>query len=438
MVAATNSNNSGVVHALNAVHVLGLGESACKVFSTVSGPSAGHRPTSRTSLMVGLSRVPMVMKELERPGLVRDDWAVAKTRLTGICGSDAKMVFMDFGDDFGDSALNGYFSFPTVFGHEVVADVVEVGPGGDDARGRAAGRPQPVALLRAPGHRPPCPSCQDGDYSLCWHFTEGPIAAGIHTGTSRDAPGGFAEYLPAHESMLIPVPDSVSDEVAVIGDPFAVSLHSVTRHPPPPGGKVLVYGGGALGSCATAIVRALYPDVEIMVVARFPAQAALARRLGATVVDPFPVEQLLEEAAAWSGGVLQKFGGDALPMAHPGGFDVVYDTVGTAQTAEIGVRLLKQRGTMVKSGVHAPERWEWSPLYFKEISWVGSNAFGVEEVDGIRMHGIAHYLRLAEQGRVDMTGMLTHTFRLDQWREAFIALATQEESGAIKVAFDFR
>ena len=150
-----------------------------------------------------------------------------------------------------------------------------------------------------------------------------------------------------------------------------------------------------------------------MVVARWPAQAALARKLGATVVDPFPVEQLLEEAAAWSGGVLNRFEGSALPMAHPGGFDVVYDTVGTAQTAEIGVRLLKQRGTMVKSGVHAPERWEWSPLYFKEISWVGSNAFGVEEVDGVRMHGIAHYLRLASEGRIDMTGMLTHTFRLD-------------------------
>ena len=70
---------------------------------------------------------------------------------------------------------------------------------------------------------------------------------------------------------------------------------------------------------------------------------------------------------------------------------------------------------MVKSGVHAPERWEWSPLYFKEISWVGSNAFGVEEVDGVRMHGIAHYLRLASEGRIDMTGMLTHTFRLDEW-----------------------
>ena len=200
---------------------------------------------------------------------------------------------------------------------------------------------------------------------------------------------------------------------------------------------MLVYGGGALGTCATAILRALHPDVEVMVVARFPAQAALARRLGATVVAPFPVEQLLEEAAAWSGGVLQHTEG-SLPMAHPGGFDVVYDTVGTGQTAEIGVRLLKARGTMVKSGVHAPERWEWSPLYFKEISWVGSNAFGVEEVDGVRLHGIEHYLRLVGDGRIDLSGMLTHTFTLEQWREAFTVLATQESSGAIKVAFDFR
>jgi threonine dehydrogenase-like Zn-dependent dehydrogenase len=379
----------------------------------------------------------MRLEEMERPALVRDDWAVARTRLTGICGSDAKQVFMDFGDDYTDSALNGLFTFPTVLGHEVVADVVEVGPAVSTLEVGQRVVLNPWLSCGPRGIDPPCGSCRAGDYSLCWHFTQGPLAAGIHTGTSKDAPGGFAEYLPAHESMLIPVPESVSDEVAVLADPFAVSLHSVTRNPPPPGGKVLVYGGGALGSTATAILRALHPDVEVMVVARFPAQAALARRLGAVVVDPFPVEQLLEDAAAWSGGVLQRVEG-ALPMAHPGGIDVVYDTVGTGETAAVGARLLKARGTMVKSGVHAPERWEWSPLYFKELRWVGSNAFGVEEMEGVRLHGIAHYLRLAEAGRVDLTGMLTHTFRLEEWREAFIALATQEESGAIKVAFDFR
>lgn len=92
----------------------------------------------------------------------------------------------------------------------------------------------------------------------------------------------------------------------------------------------------------------------------------------------------------------------------------------------------------MKAGVHAPGRWEDSPLYFKELCLVGSNAFGVEEVDGRRKHAIAHYLDLAAAGRVDLRPMLTHTFALAQWRDAFRALADQGESGAVKVAIDQR
>jgi threonine dehydrogenase-like Zn-dependent dehydrogenase len=125
-------------------------------------------------------------------------------------------------------------------------------------------------------------------------------------------------------------------------------------------------------------------------------------------------------------------------MAHPGGVDVVYDTVGKPETFEMGTRLLKARGTMVKSGVNSPARWEWTPLYFKEISWVGSNAFGIEEVAGVRKHGIEHYLDLASAGRVELTPMLTHTFDLGHWRDAFLTIANQGDTGAIKVAIDHR
>ena len=92
----------------------------------------------------------------------------------------------------------------------------------------------------------------------------------------------------------------------------------------------------------------------------------------------------------------------------------------------------------MKAGVHGPTYWEDTPLYFKELNFVGSNAFGFEDVEGVRQHGIAHYLDLAAARRVDIAAMLTHTFRLDEWRDAFTALATQDRSGAIKVAFDFR
>ena len=120
-------------------------------------PEQWTPPDESNHLLVGLSKVPMVMKELERPGLVRDDWAVAKTRLTGICGSDAKMVFMDFGDDFGDSAVERVLLVPHRVRTRGRGRRRRGGAGGHDARGRPASRPQPVALLRATGHRPPVP-----------------------------------------------------------------------------------------------------------------------------------------------------------------------------------------------------------------------------------------------------------------------------------------
>jgi threonine dehydrogenase-like Zn-dependent dehydrogenase len=400
-------------------------------------PDEWKPPDPSNPLLEGLAKVPMRLVERDEPRPVRNDWAVAKTRLTGICGSEAKQIFGDFTDEYQDSALATLFSFPMVMGHEVVGEVTELGPAavGLEVGQRVLLNPWLSCLPR--GIDPACPSCQSGDLSMCWHFTEGPLSAGIHIGTCKDAPGGFADYFPAHDSMLFPVPDEIPDEIAVLADPFSVSLHSVTRHPPPPGGRALVYGAGALGITATAVVRALYPDVDVLVVARHPAQAALAGSLGAEVVHWEPAEAVIERAAAWSGGVLQPtpYG---LPMAHPGGIDVVYDTVGTTESSEVAVRLLRTRGTLVKSGVNPPARWEWSPLYFKEISWVGSNAFGTEEVEGVRQHAMEHFLQLVGEGRIDLSGMLTHTYRLPEWREAFTALATQTESNAIKVAFDFR
>lgn len=401
-------------------------------------PEPYEVPPDANQLVQNLAKTPVALKEIPDARPLRPDWVVTRPRLTGICGSDSKQILLDFGEHDVDNAMSGFCSFPQVMGHEVVADVVALGP---EARGLEVGQRvvlNPWLSCGPRGVSPICPACEAGDYSLCWSFTTGPISAGIHTGVSSDATGGYADLMPAHTSMLFPVPDSISDEQAVLADPFAVSLHGVTRHPPADGSKVLVYGAGALGTTTLAILRALYPSVEVAVVARFEAQAALARRLGASVVvEPEPRLALVEKLAAWSGGVL-RVPMAGLPMAHPGGIDVVYDTVGKPETFEVGVRLLKARGTLVKSGVHGPGRWEWSPLYFKEISWVGSNAFGIEGVEGRRKHGIEHYLDLVAAGRVDLSGMLTHTFRLEQWRDAFYTIATQGETGAVKVVFDQR
>ena len=395
-------------------------------------------PDDANSLTQNLSRTPTALRQVPDPHLPHQDWVITRPRLTGICGSDSKQILMDFGEDDVDNAMSAFCSFPQVMGHEVVADVVAVGP---KARGLDVGQRvvlNPWLSCGPRGIEPPCPACETGDYSLCWSFAVGDIKPGIHTGVSADVTGGYAELMPAHDSMLFGVPDSIPDEMAVFADPFSVSLHAITRHPPPRSGRVLVYGSGSLGLCAVAILRALYPDVAVAVVARFEAQAALAHRFGAAkVLAHEPRLGVIEELVAWGGGRLRQ-PLQGLPMAYPGPIDVIYDTVGKPETFEVGVRVLAARGTLVKAGVHAPGRWEWSPLYFKEISWVGSNAFGVEEVDGQRKHAIAHYLDLVADGRVDLRPMLTHTFPLDRWRDAFLAIANQGESGAVKVALDQR
>ena len=396
-------------------------------------PPPGVSPLARN-----LASTPCALVDLPDARPLRPDWVVVRPRLTGICGSDSKQVLLDFEGD-ADSAMSGLCSFPQVLGHEVVGEVVELGP---EARGLDVGQRvvlNPWLSCAPRGIKPLCPACQAGDLSLCWSFAAGDISTGIHTGVSSDATGGYAELMPAHSTMLFAVPDSIDDEHAIFADPFAVSLHSITRHPPPPDGRVLVWGAGSLGSCAVAILRNLYGDVEVGVVARFDAQAELVTKLGAHRVFRLGSQQeMVEELAEWSGGVLRPTmeGLPGIPMCHPGGIDVAYDTVGKPETFEVEVRVLKARGTLVKSGVHAPGRWEWSPLYFKEISWVGSNAFGIEEVEGIRQHAIQHYLDLVQDGRIDLTGMLTHTFPLTSWQEAFATIADQGRTGAIKVAID--
>jgi threonine dehydrogenase-like Zn-dependent dehydrogenase len=404
------------------------------VFGELSDPPA-PAPPDATRLVRHLASTPMALREVPDPEVRGPAWAVLRTRLTGICGSDTKQVLMDF-EGADDSPMTAFISFPQVLGHEVVATVADAGPeAGVEVGQRVVLNPWLSCEVR--GIDPPCPACQAGDLSLCWRFHDGDLSPGIHTGNSSDATGGFAELLPAHRRMLVPVPDRVSDEVAVLADPFAVALHAVTRNPPPPGGRAVVYGAGALGTCATAILRLLHPDVEVATVAMWPAQERLAARLGARTFAPEPRLELVEALAAWSGGVLRQ-PWDGLPVAWPGGIDVVYDTVGAPATLEVGLRVVRARGTIVQLGLSSMARCEWTPLYVKEVRWVGSNAFGIEEVDGERKHGIAHYLDLAAAGRVDLAGMLTHTFALEDWRSAFRTLIDQGETGAIKVAFDLR
>jgi threonine dehydrogenase-like Zn-dependent dehydrogenase len=375
---------------------------------------------------------PMQLREVPAPALPGRDWVLLRTRLCGLCGSDYKQVFLE---GSADNPMTALVSFPQVLGHEVLGVVEAVGP---------------AVQARQPGERvvlnpwlscatrglPPCAWCARGELAQCRNFASGRLAPGIHTGTSRSAPGGFAPLLPAHESQCIPVPDAVADEAAVLADPFSVSLHAILHEPPPARSTALVYGCGTLGLLAIVILRALHPEVRVLAVARFAHQALLAERLGAHQVFAHrPSRALIESVAAELGLEVQRPWRGA-PMLN-GGVDRIYDSVGSAETLEVGVRVAGPRARIVVTGVAPPRRFEWSPLYFKEIAVVGSNAFAAETWDGRRQHAMEWYFEFLRAGQLDATPILTHRFPLERWREAFLACFDQGRSGAVKVLFEF-
>jgi threonine dehydrogenase-like Zn-dependent dehydrogenase len=372
---------------------------------------------------------PMRLRDVPDPKPLADDWVVARPSVVGVCGSDIKEIFLDA--DL-DNPLRALISFPHVLGHEVAARVVSVGPRVRTLRpgDRVAISPWLPCEVRGLA---PCRYCASGDTSLCESFTSGPFADGMHAGNCRDVPGAYSELMAAHQSMCFPIPDGVTDEQAALSDPFAVALHAIRKAPPDPGETAMVYGCGPLGLLTIHALARLYPGTRILAVDLHEYLAPFARAMGADSFFAAQGASLIEAVAREVGARLTK-----VRMALPwvtGGVDRVYDTVGIAATLESAVRLVKPLGTVVLVGVGTPRRYEWTPIFFREVTVIGSNAYGVEELDGERQHGFRYYLRLCAEGRLDPTRMITHRFPLGAYQDAFIAAREKKKHGAVKVVF---
>ncbi len=375
---------------------------------------------------------PLRLREVPDPRPHGDDWVVVRPTVTGVCGSDVKQVFLDADID---NPLRALISFPHVLGHEVAATVVEVGRAARRVRvgQRVAICPWLPCEVRG---LPACEHCRAGDHSLCDNFTSGTLAPGMHAGNCRDVPGGYAERMIAHDSMCFPIPDEVSDEQAALADPFCVALHAIRKAPPDEGDTAIVYGCGPLGLCTVHALARLYPSTRILAVDVHEYLRPHALRMGAH--DFFAAEgaELIERIASSIGARVRKVR-LALPWVI-GGARRIYDTVGTAASLETAVRVVKPLGSVLLVGVGTPRRYEWTPIFFREVSVIGSNAYGVERFDGERRHAFAHYLDLCAKQRVDAAPMITHRFPLPRYREAFVTARAKRSHAAVKVVFDLR
>ena len=182
----------------------------------------------------------------------------------GICGSDLHARHgCDAWAELAERA--GYHRFARsqqqiVFGHEFCGEVAEHGP-----RCRRDS-PEGTRVVALPLLR----NGQDVDT----------------VGLSQYAPGAFAEQMLVQESLMMPVPNGLSSDIAALTEPMAVAWHAVRRGEVGKRTVAIVVGCGPIGLAVILMLKA--KGVRTVVASDYsPARRALARACGADVVlDP--------------------------------------------------------------------------------------------------------------------------------------------------------
>jgi len=372
------------------------------------------------------------LSSYELPELPGPEWVRLRPLLSGICGSDLSLL-----TGKASAMLSPFSSFPAILGHEVVAAVEEAGAGAGVAIGQRVVL-DPIISCAVRG-LDPCPGCREGAPALCRRAAEGSLSPGMLIGFCRDLPGAWSEGMLAHASQLHPVPEALTDEAATLAEPLACALHAVLAQPPGAGERALVIGGGAIGLGTLAALRMVAPGAETAIAVRHPHQAELAERLGAhhVVVDRHgdgPRRAAIELAGAREHRAL--VGGATLT----GGFEAVYECVGSAASLDAALRVTAPRGRLGMIGsVGQVQQLDLTLAWARELRITGSYVYGREASVPGQPHTIAHLLRLlAADGAPKVDELVTHRFRLEEWREALRTAMARGHRAAVKVVFDHR
>jgi threonine dehydrogenase-like Zn-dependent dehydrogenase len=354
----------------------------------------------------GVGPGPLDLVEIDPPVVDGPDWVEVRPRLAGICGSDLATI---------DGHASRYFepivSFPFTPGHEVVGDLA------DDSRVVLI----PVLSCEVRGIEPLCTACAEGQVNRCERLAFGHLEPGLQTGYCSDTGGGWSTRFMAHRSQLLPVPDDLDDESAVMVEPTACAVHAArtaaSLHPR----SVAVIGSGTLGLLTLASLRHLgVAPGAIVATAKYPEQRALASALGAErVVAPSALPRIVRSAS-------QSFvlGGTQLTS----GADVVIDCVGSADSLTQALQVVAPGGTVVLVGMPGPVDLDLTSLWHREASIRGCYAYTRDDFS----------TALDVVGAAGLGRLVSATYPLSRYREAIEHAADAGRRGAVKVAFDLR
>ncbi len=368
-------------------------------------------------------------EEVPEPVLPGPDWAIIKTRLCGFCASDLNLIFLK------DSPTASPFtSFPCIIGHEICGEIAQTGENvsGFSPGDRVAVGPHLACAQR--GIDPPCAPCRAGRISNCENFANGRFSPGMFAGICADLGGGFAPYLAAHKDLLFPVPSGVDDEVAVLTEPFAVALQAVYDNMPSDNDHVLVIGAGVIGTLIIKAIRAMGIGCHITVSEPSSFHGGLAKEAGA--------DALISDGDLFSAGVTYAGATRYKPMLGKdilmGGFDRIFDVVGSTQTLNTAMRCMASGGRLSVVGIGHDVKLDLTPLWLKFQSIIGVFASNYVEIGGKYRHMFDYALELAETGKADLSGIVTHRFALEEYETMIETNMNKSKNRAVKTVADFR
>ncbi len=372
------------------------------------------------------------LRDVEPPPLPGPRWVRLRPTLSGVCGSDLASITAE-----GSPFFAPLTSFPFTFGHEVVGTVTEVGS--DVGAVKIGDRVvlEPVLHCGVRGLDPPCASCRQGNYGNCVNVTKGGVAAGVQTGYCRDTGGGWSASLVAHELQLHKVPENLSDRAAVLAEPFACALHGVlsTEYSVlSTTDSVLVLGCGTMGLLTLAALKAVEAPCRIVALAKHKHQQELATRLGADDIVQAGRRQYDDLCRLTGATTHQPEIGQPTVL---GGFDVVFDCVGSPRSLDDALRFTKSRGRTVLVGMPGIAKTvDWTTIWYKELRVTGTYTYGVEDFRGERVRTFELALRFLEKRQDDLAALVTHAFPLSDYKHAIrTALATGPRR-SVKTVFD--
>jgi L-iditol 2-dehydrogenase len=307
---------------------------------------------------------------------------LVRIRASGICGSDVMEWYR-------------VPKAPTVLGHEVAGDIVEVGA---KVQHLAAGQRVVVS------HHVPCNTC-----ALC--------LAGAHTAchtlhTTNFDPGGFSEYvrvppLQTDRGVLV-LPDDVTYEEGTFVEPLGCVVRAQQRAGVRPGSTVLVVGSGISGLLHIRLALALGAG-RVVATDVSPYRLDLARRSGAIAID----------GAAAGDGLP-----DLLRQANDGRLaDLVMLCTGAPSAIAQGLDCLESGATFVffaPPPAGEPYTMPLTELWRREVTV--RTAYGAAPAD------LATALSLIATRRVAVADLVTHRLPLTDIVHGFALVAGASES----------